>query len=60
MKLVVERLPRTPLISVGHRPELEAFHDRELVMEWRADGARIARDIDLTARIPKRSWNRTG
>lgn len=60
MKLVVERLPRTTLISVGHRPELEAFHDRELVMEWRADGARIARDIDLTARIPKRSWNRTG
>lgn len=57
MKLVVERLPQTTLISVGHRPELEAFHDRELVMEWRAGGARIARDIDLTSRIPNRSWN---
>lgn len=60
MKLIVERLPQTTLISVGHRPELEAFHHRELVMEWRADGARIARDIDLTSRIPNRSWNWAG
>jgi len=49
MNLVAERLPRTTLISIGHRPELEAFHDRELVMEWRPGGARLVREIDLTS-----------
>jgi putative ATP-binding cassette transporter len=54
MKLIAERLPGTTLISVGHRPELEAFHDRELVMEWHTGGARLVRDIDLTAWTPRR------
>lgn len=60
MKLVAERLPKTTLISVGHRPELEAFHDRELVMEWRAGGARLVRDIDLKSWLPVRAgwWRR--
>ena len=57
MNLVAERLPKTTLISIGHRPELEAFHDRELVMEWRAGGARLVRDIDLTSLMPRRPWN---
>jgi putative ATP-binding cassette transporter len=56
MKLIAERLPKTTLISIGHRPELEAFHDRELVMEWRAGGARLVRDIDLTSWLPQRPW----
>jgi putative ATP-binding cassette transporter len=56
MKLIAVRLPATTLISIGHRPELEAFHDRELVMEWRAGGARLVRDLDLTARAPRRPW----
>lgn len=62
MKLVAQRLPKTTLISVGHRPELEAFHDRELVMEWRAGGSRLVRDIDLKSRLPVRSgwWRRHG
>ena len=60
MRLVAERLPKTTLISVGHRPELEAFHDRELVMEWRAGGSRLVRDIDLKSWLPVRSgwWRR--
>ncbi len=49
MSLVAERLPKTTLISIGHRPELEAFHDRELVMEWRPGGARLVREIDLAS-----------
>jgi putative ATP-binding cassette transporter len=58
MKLIAQRLPKTTLISIGHRPELEAFHDRELVMEWRAGGARLVRDIDLTSWLPQkpRRW----
>lgn len=57
MKLVAERLPNTTLISVSHRPELEAFHDRQLVMEWHSGGGRLVRDIDLTVLTPLKPWN---
>src|SRR5262245_5646284 len=40
MRLLLERLPEATVISVGHRPELEAFHTRKLVLENRTDGAR--------------------
>ncbi len=30
MKLVLERLPESAIVSISHRPELEAFHDRKL------------------------------
>ena len=44
LRLVAERLPNTTVISVGHRPELEAFHERKLVLEHRPGGARFVRD----------------
>ncbi|HZR82059.1 MAG TPA: ABC transporter ATP-binding protein/permease [Candidatus Binatia bacterium] len=44
MNLVLERLPESTVISVGHRAELEAFHTRKLVLEYHADGARLVRD----------------
>jgi putative ATP-binding cassette transporter len=47
MRLMLERLPEATVISVGHRPELEAFHTRKLVLEYRADGARLVRDQAL-------------
>ena len=47
MRLLLERLPEATVISVGHRPELEAFHTRKLVLEYRADGARLVRDEPL-------------
>ena len=47
MKLLLERLPKATIISVGHRPELEAFHTRKLVLEYRTDGARLVRDEHL-------------
>jgi putative ATP-binding cassette transporter len=41
---LAERLPDAALISVGHRPELEAFHNRRLVLARRPGGARLVRD----------------
>jgi putative ATP-binding cassette transporter len=48
MRLVLERLANATLISVGHRVELEAFHTRKLVLEYRPEGARLVRDESLT------------
>ena len=47
MGLLLERLPEATVISVGHRPELEAFHSRKLVLEYRPEGARLVRDEAL-------------
>jgi len=37
-RLLQERLPRTAIVSIGHRATLEAFHRRQLVLE--RDGSR--------------------
>jgi putative ATP-binding cassette transporter len=58
MKLVQETLPKTTIISVGHRPELEKFHERKLVLEAREEGAKLVRDIDLGPVRRKRRWFR--
>lgn len=47
MNLIRERLPQMTVISVGHRPELEEFHERKLVLELDKGGAKIAKDIDI-------------
>jgi putative ATP-binding cassette transporter len=44
MQLLGGRLPGLTLISIGHRPELEAFHERKLIMERAPAGARIVAD----------------
>jgi len=44
MRLLMESLPDATVVSVGHRPELEKFHTRKLVLEYHPDGARLARD----------------
>jgi putative ATP-binding cassette transporter len=41
MSLLRETLPETTLISIGHRPGLEAFHDRRLMLVRHEDGARL-------------------
>jgi vitamin B12/bleomycin/antimicrobial peptide transport system ATP-binding/permease protein len=56
MQLIAKQLPETTVISVGHRPELEAFHDRKLVMEAQKDGARLVRDIDLLPKSQRRKY----
>jgi len=47
MNGVIEELPEATVVSVGHRPELEKFHDRRILLEYHADGARLVRDENL-------------
>jgi len=41
MNLLGERLPETAIVSVGHRPELEAFHERKVNLVRREGGAKL-------------------
>jgi putative ATP-binding cassette transporter len=47
LRLVGERLPDATIVSVGHRPELEAFHSRKLTLEYHREGAKLAHDVSL-------------
>jgi putative ATP-binding cassette transporter len=59
MQLIHERLPQTTIVSVGHRPELELFHERKIMLEVRPGGARIVSD-ELLAPVPQPfGWFRT-
>jgi putative ATP-binding cassette transporter len=49
LQLISEKLPNATVISVGHRPELEAYHGRKLVLEHRPGGARLISDEYLNA-----------
>jgi putative ATP-binding cassette transporter len=49
MQLMHEKLPKTTVVSVGHRPELEAFHERKIELEHRPGGARIVSDEELSS-----------
>ena len=46
---IADSLPEAAVISVGHRPELEEFHDRRLTLARRSDGARLVRDEPLVS-----------
>ena len=41
MKLMAEELSELSVVSIGHRPGLEAFHHRELVLTPGEDGAEL-------------------
>ena len=41
MRLLAEELPKTAVVSIGHRPGLEEFHTRELVLEPGRQGAQL-------------------
>ena len=41
MKLLIEDLPETSIISIGHRPGLEVFHTRELTLVPGAQGGSL-------------------
>lgn len=58
MELVHKQLEKATILSVGHRPELEAFHERKLVMEAQKGGARLTRDINImaSARRKRSRW----
>jgi putative ATP-binding cassette transporter len=57
MELLVD-LPETTLLSVGHRPELEAFHTRKIELEKRAEGAKLVRDVELIEPARRAPWRR--
>lgn len=48
MTLICEELKEATILSVGHRPELEAFHSRKIVLARRAGGARLVSDVTLS------------
>jgi putative ATP-binding cassette transporter len=50
MALLSEELKQATVISVGHRPELEAFHSRKIVLERKRGAARFVSDIHLVPR----------
>ena len=54
MELLSSQPESTALVSVGHRPELEAFHSRKVVLERRKGGAKLVSDIKLVAK-PRRT-----
>jgi putative ATP-binding cassette transporter len=54
MALLSKQPQSTALVSVGHRPELEAFHNRKVVLERRAGGAKLVSDIKLVRRPGRR------
>jgi putative ATP-binding cassette transporter len=41
MKLQIEELPETSVVSIGHRPGLELFHTRELTLVQGDEGAKL-------------------
>ncbi len=41
MKLLIEELPESSIVSIGHRPGLEAFHTRELTLVPGKEGATL-------------------
>ena len=49
-----DELNDATIVSVGHRPELEAFHSRKIVLGRRKGGARLVSDIELIPRKGKR------
>ena len=57
MELLSKEPSETALVSVGHRPELEAFHSRKIVLERRRQGAKLVSDIRLV-RKPGRKFIR--
>jgi vitamin B12/bleomycin/antimicrobial peptide transport system ATP-binding/permease protein len=54
MKLLTDELKATTIVSVGHRPELEQFHDRKITLERRRGGAKLVTDIELVPRPSRR------
>jgi vitamin B12/bleomycin/antimicrobial peptide transport system ATP-binding/permease protein len=47
MELLTKELNATTIVSVGHRPELERFHNRKITLERRRGGAKFVTDIRL-------------
>jgi len=53
LSLLFERLPRATVLSVGHRPALEALHTRKITLHREPSGARLGRS---RSKKGKRLW----
>ena len=60
MELLTDQ-PEMTLLSIGHRPELEAFHTRKIELARRRKGAKLVRDFELAepAKNIVRRWMRS-
>ena len=47
MNLLYKQSEHSTLVSVGHRPELEAFHNRKIVLERQRGGAKLVTHTKL-------------
>jgi putative ATP-binding cassette transporter len=47
MELLTTELGATTIVSVAHRPELEAFHSRKITLERGSEGAQFVTDVVL-------------
>jgi putative ATP-binding cassette transporter len=47
MELLSSELKEATVVSVGHRPELEAFHNRKIILEHRRGVAKLVSDVHL-------------
>ena len=59
MELLTDQ-PKMTLLSIGHRPELEAFHTRKIELARRGKSAKLVRDFELAepAKNIVRRWMR--
>ena len=60
MELLTDQ-PKMTLLSIGHRPELEAFHTRKIELARGRKGAKLVRDFELAepAKNILRRWIRS-
>ena len=56
MQLLSDEMEGLTIISVGHRPELERFHSRKLVLERRPGGAKLISDMPLLVKPNYGGW----
>jgi vitamin B12/bleomycin/antimicrobial peptide transport system ATP-binding/permease protein len=56
MQLLSDEMEGLTIISVGHRPELERFHSRKLVLERRPGGAKLISDMPLLGKPEGGGW----
>ena len=50
MQLLIEELPETSIVSIGHRPGLEVFHTRELTLVPGEKGAKLKAEVETRKR----------
>jgi vitamin B12/bleomycin/antimicrobial peptide transport system ATP-binding/permease protein len=59
MDKLIRKPAKMTVISVGHRPELESYHDRKITLERRRGSTRLVSDVSLVPkpRLRDALWN---